>query len=575
MAVRRAAGKSRAKLALRRHPANEFAQVGELGWRTRLEIAGYGFFIQPPHALLYHPGQQNNELADRSANTMISTLATWIPHWAQQQPDAAVITFNDNTISWAQLKRTVFARATQLQRSGVGKGDRVACLLLNRPEFYEVFWACQSIGAVFVPLNTRLTAPELSEIMRDAQPAIFISEYAAGLPQLAAVLELIDVALPRVLLDREPAALTEYETVDFAPTPCAVDDAAAIVYTSGTTGLPKGAVLTHGNVIASAHMWMVDFKLTGADRHLMALPLCFTGGLIASSMHIFCAGAQLVLMEAFDPAQALQLIARHRLTWFIAVPLMLQRMKDDPSWQASDLSSLRGMQSGGAAVPVPLIQAYRQRSVELMQGFGITEGSAGSNLYLAPQFAATKAGSIGRSGFSNEARVVADNGELAAADEVGELQLRGALIFREYWRRPDATLETFVDGWLKTGDLARRDADGFYFIVGRKKDMIVTGGLNVYPAEVERVLDALPGVTESAVIGVPDADWGEAVVAVLRMPPHSTPDIKALDSACRAALAGYKVPKRFEFVDDFPRTVSGKILKRVLRETFANANAPL
>jgi len=504
---------------------------------------------------------------------MISTLAFWIPHWAQQKPDATAIVFNDRAISWAQFQRAIVWHADELLRHGIKKGDRVACLLLNRPEFYEIFWACQTIGAVFVPLNTRLTPPELVEIIRDAQPGIFIAERASGLPQLDALLELLDTALPRVLLDRLAAAPTEHAIPTLAPTPCSLDDAAVIVYTSGTTGLPKGAVLTHGNIIASAHMWMADFKLTGADRHLMALPLCFTGGLIASSMHIFCSGAQMVLMEAFDPAQALQLIARHRLTWFIAVPLMLQRMRDDPKWEASDLTSLRGMQSGGAAVPVPLIEAYRQRGVELMQGFGITEGSAGSNLYLAPEFAVAKAGSIGRAGFSNEARIVADNGELAAADEVGELQLRGALIFREYWRRPQATLETFEDGWLKTGDLARRDADGFYFIVGRKKDMIVTGGLNVYPAEVERVLDSVPGITESAVIGVPDADWGEAVVAVLRVQPQTTLDTKAIDIACRAALAGYKVPKRFEFVDDFPRTVSGKILKRVLRETYSSTYA--
>jgi fatty-acyl-CoA synthase len=205
-----------------------------------------------------------------------------------------------------------------------------------------------------------------------------------------------------------------------------------------------------------------------------------------------------------------------------------------------------------------------------MQGFGLTEGSAGSNLYLTPEFAETKAGSIGRACFSNEARIVNGEGNITAADEVGELQLRGALIFREYWGRAEATVETFSDGWLKTGDLARRDADGFYFIVGRKKDMIVTGGLNVYPAEVERVLDAIPGITESAVIGVTDAAWGEAVIAVLRIPSGSQPDVGAIDAACRKALAGYKVPKRFEFVDDFPRTVSGKILKRVLRETYAN-----
>lgn len=502
---------------------------------------------------------------------MISTLGSWTGHWAQQKPDAPVITFNERVISWAEFNRSVIARAADLARSGVHKGDRVACLLLNRPEFYEVFWACQRIGAIFVPLNTRLAAVELHEIMRDAEPALLLSENSAGLPQLATLLGLVGDTVPSVLLDTPADTAHSENTGEIAPpTPCTLDDAATIVYTSGTTGLPKGAVLTHGNVIASAQMWIVDFKLTGADRHLMALPLCFTGGLIASSMHIFCAGAQMVLMDVFEPVRALQLIARHKLTWFIAVPLMLQRMRDEPVWDDTDLSSLRGMQSGGAAVPVPLIEAWRGRGVELMQGFGLTECSAGSNLFLAPEFAVAKAGSIGRAGFSNEVRVVNDDGKIAAADEVGELQIRGALVLREYWRRPEATAETFAeDGWLKTGDLAKHDADGFHYIVGRKKDMIVTGGLNVYPAEVERVLDCIPGITESAVIGVPDADWGEAVVAVLRVPPGSAPDLSTVLKACRESLAGYKVPKRCEFVEDFPRTVSGKILKRVLRDMYS------
>ena len=502
---------------------------------------------------------------------MISTLGSWIGHWAQQKPDDAVITFNERRITWSQFDQSVIMRAAQLIDTGVRKGDRVACLLLNRPEFYEVFWACQRIGAIFVPLNTRLAAVELRDIVRDAEPALLVGEHHAGLPQLAALLDAMDPALPRILLDRDGIA-TDAETVRTAPppAPCSLDDAAAIVYTSGTTGLPKGAVLTHGNVIASGHMWIVDFKLTGADRHLMALPLCFTGGLMAASMHIFSAGAQLVLMETFDPVQALALIEKHRLTWFIAVPLMLQRMRDEPVWDDTDLSSLRGMQSGGAAVPVPLIEAWRGRGVELMQGFGLTECSAGSNLFLAPEFAVTKAGSIGRAGFSNEVRVVKEDGTHTDADEVGELQIRGALVFREYWRRPEATAETFAEnGWLRTGDLARRDADGFHYIVGRSKDMIVTGGLNVYPAEVERVLDCIPGVTESAVIGVADADWGETVVAVLRVPPGERPDAAAILKTCRESLAGYKVPKRCEFVDDFPRTVSGKILKRVLRDMFS------
>lgn len=492
-----------------------------------------------------------------------------MPHWAQQRPDAPAITFNDRHISWAQLRRRVLRHAAALQRHGVVKGDRVACLLTNRPEYYEVFWACQHLGAIFVPLNTRLAAPELGDILRDARPRVFLSEHCAALPQQGAVAAALDGGIARILLGPASETTDDDETVEVAPAPCEVDDAAAILYTSGTTGLPKGAIITHGNVMASATMWLVEFKLTGADRHLIPMPLCFTGGLMAASMHIFCAGGHLVLMESFEPGHALALLERYRITWLVAVPLMLQRMRDDPAWERTDLSALRAIQSGGTAVPVPLIEAYRERDVALMQGYGLTEGTAGSNLYLMPELAVDKAGSIGRSCFSNEARLVADDGQPVGDDEVGELQLRGPLVFSGYWQRPDATRDAFSDGWLNTGDLARRDADGCYFIVGRKKDMIITGGLNVYPAEVERVLDRLPGVVESAVIGVPDAEWGEAVVAVIRHHPGAAPETVELEARCREFLAGYKVPKRFAFVDDFPRTVSGKVLKRVLRDTYS------
>jgi len=499
---------------------------------------------------------------------MISTLSSWISHWARQRPEAPAIVCNERNISWAQLRCNVNARAAQLAAAGAGRGERVACLLLNRVEYYEVFWACQLLGAIFVPLNTRLAAAELNEILGDADPRVFFSERADGLPQVPAVLAALGPAVARFIIDA--AADVAPPAAEVEPVAASVDDPALILYTSGTTGLPKGAIITHGNVIASAHMWMTDFQLTGADRHLITLPLCFTGGLMAASMHVFCAGAQLVLMEAFDEGAALALLEKHRITWLIAVPQMLQRMRDDAAWSRTDLGALRGIQSGGSAVPVPLIEAYAERGVDLMQGFGLTEGTGGSNLYLAPEFAVTKAGSIGRAGFSNAVRVADETGRLCAADEVGELQLRGPLVFREYWRRVDATADSFTaDGWLRTGDLASCDADGFHYIVGRKKDMIITGGLNVYPAEVERVLEKMPGIVEAAVIGVSDATWGETVVAVLRRAAGMEVDAAAVENWCRAALAGYKVPRRCEFVEDFPRTVSGKVLKRVLRELYA------
>ncbi|HEY4094402.1 MAG TPA: AMP-binding protein [Baekduia sp.] len=495
-----------------------------------------------------------------------SAMGTWVGHWATTRPEAEALVFLEHRFTWAQLGARVEARAAALCELGVEPGDRVACLMFNRPEAIELLWACQRIGAIYVPINHRLTAPELRDVLEDADPRVLWVEpelaelAAAGAPAGLSVVDVGSLDAVGAVLPR-PAVVPPVVAL-------ALDDTAIILYTSGTTGRSKGAMISHGNVLASTRLWMAEFGLTAAERPLIGMPLCFTGGLLAASMPSIAAGAAIVLMRSFNAEEALRLIEAERTTWMTAVPTMLERMVADVTWASRDLSSLRGMQAGGAAVPIPLIQAFHHRGIGLQSAYGLTEASAGANLYVPASEALRKRGAIGRPTVDHEARVRRSDGCDAEVGEVGELLLRGPLVFAGYWRNPEATSETIVDGWLRTGDLVTIDEDGYYFVAGRAKDMVISGGLNVYPVEVERVLDQFPGVAESSVIGLADERWGETVVACLRLEPGADGlDEAALLEHCKASLGDYKVPRRFVVVEDFPRTMSGKVRKQELRES--------
>lgn len=496
-------------------------------------------------------------------------IAHWISSWAELQPDRPLITFRGETSTWREFDDRVGRLAGGLEAAGVSSGDRVACLMHNRPEFLELFWATVRLGAVFAPVNVRLAPPELEYILNDLAPTVVATEepFAAAVRKLRAALDTQwvapdeDVSFPaRSFADlRAAAAPGPPRTVPTA------GDPAAILYTSGTTGRPKGAVLSHGNIHAQAMNWLLSFGLGRHDRQLMFLPLCFTGGLISASMNTFLSGASMVLEADFDPGALLRVIERERPTWFTAVPAMMRQLFEHPGAAATDLSSLTVVESGGAAVPVPLIEKVRKLGLELIQGYGITEGSGGVNLYLQAWEGVRKPGSCGKpSGVYGDAKVVRPDGSECDPGEIGELLISGPLVFQEYWRNPAATAETVVDGWLHTGDLAKRDEEGFFFLCGRLKEMINSGGLNVYPAEVEAVLHAHPGVSEAAVVGLPDEKWGEVVVAFVIPRPGAEASPELVREYCRGRLADYKVPKSVHVVESLPRTTSNKILKRAL-----------
>lgn len=509
---------------------------------------------------------------------MAHGIAHWITGWARVQPDRPLLTFRGTTTSWAEFDRRVDRLARALHGLGVRRGDRVASLMHNRPEFLEAFWATVRLGALFAPLNVRLTPAELGYLLGDLEPIVAITEetFAGTVRALAAEHPVRWLAadpspsFPATALAELPA---DADLPDALP---GAEDPAAVLYTSGTTGRPKGAVLGHGNIHAQAANWILSFGLTRTDRQLMFLPLCFTGGLISASMNTFLAGGSLVLEPEFDPGALLASIERERPTWFTAVPAMVQRLLEHPDAAHTDLSSLVMVESGGAAVPVPLIERARRLGLELIQGYGITEASGGVNLYLQEWEGVRKAGSCGKpGGIYGDARVVRPDGSDCAPDEIGELVIDGPLVFQGYWGNPEATAETLVDGWLHTGDLARVDDEGFVYLCGRLKEMINSGGLNVYPAEVEAVLVTLPGVAEAAVVGLPDERWGQVVVAfvVPRDGADPDPDPDRIRARCREQLADYKVPKSVRVVADLPRTMSNKVLKRVLVEQATAAAA--
>ncbi|MGO4458548.1 long-chain fatty acid--CoA ligase [Streptomyces sp. M-16] len=502
-------------------------------------------------------------------------IGSWPARRARRTPDRIALVHQDRTRTYRELHQRVLRLAHALRALGVRRGDRVAYLGPNHPAFLEALFAAGVLGAVFVPLNTRLAAPELAYNLADSGSTILIhapeqTEAArAAADEAGVVRHRITLAAPgrAGLLYEELLAANGPEPLDEAVAP---GDPCMIMYTSGTTGRPKGAVLTHGNIIWNSVNVIVDTDLAGDEVTLVVAPLFHTAGLNMTCLPTFLKGGQVVLLDSFDAERVLETVERRRVTYMFGVPAMYDAMAARTRWATTDLSSLRTLNCGGAPVPARTIAAYLDRDLAFSQGYGMTEASPGV-LFLGREQTSAKAGSAGVPHFFTDTRLVLPDGTDAAPGERGEVLVHGPNVMSGYWDRPEDTEAAFTDGdWLRTGDVARLDADGYAYVVDRVKDMFVSGGENVYPAEVEGVLLTHPAVDGCAVVGVPDPVWGEVGRAVVVLRPGSRADEHDLLGHLQGRLAKYKIPRSVVLTDALPRTASGKIHKPAVRERYVD-----
>jgi acyl-CoA synthetase (AMP-forming)/AMP-acid ligase II len=495
---------------------------------------------------------------------------------ARQYPDKTALVFDGRSLTFGELNSRVNRLAGALARRGVAHGSNVAVLMFNKLEVIESYFACQKIGACPVPVNFRLVRPEIEYILGNSMAVGIIVdtelesvalEAAATNPGVGFVLSLAGNDTPGTD-DYESALVTED---DLEPDVLVDDeDLAFLMYTSGTTGLPKGAMLTHQNLVANTINWTIEMEAGHEDVWLSGLPLFHIGGVNGILPFIFTAGTSIITASTgFDAADSLSKLAEHEVTMCYFVPTQWREICSLPQVAGVDTSRLRKALWGASQAPRSTLELLVATfpSVGIVNAFGQTEMSS-NTCFLKPGDAVSKMGSVGRAAVNVEVRIVDDEMNDVAEGEVGEIVYRGLTVMKGYFRNEKATEEAFSGGWFHSGDLVRADEDGFITVVDRKKDMIISGGENIYPAEVERVLEQHPGVAEVTVIGVPHPKWLESPVAVV-VPRGDSPGEDELVAFAKDRLASYKKPGAVVFIDALPRNAAGKILRRVLRDEYA------
>ena len=502
----------------------------------------------------------------------------WLQRHAERTPYklAVVDAQSGRQYSYAQFNERANRLASFMQdKLALERGDRVSILAQNSSDYYEALFACGKSGVILNTLNWRLAAPELEYILNDCAPRALIYE-----PEFAETVDAlrskIDSQHYIVLADEAPEGEWTYEEALAAGTPEGVemprltyDDTWAILYTSGTTGRPKGAQVTYGNFFYNAIGIGMAIDLTSQDINLNALPAFHSGGFGLYAAPTFHAGGTVIVMRTFDPARLLRLIDEWQVTVILLVPAMYLMLAQYQDFDRHDLSSVRSWGSGGSALPPSLVQEFANKNIIIQQGFGMTE--TGPTVFLiTKEDALRKAGSVGKPVMHTEVRILDRDGNELGPEKVGELCVRGGNVTTGYWNRPEATAEALVDGWLHSGDAAKYDEEGFYTIVDRWKDMFISGGENVYPAEVENVIYQHPAVAEVAIIGVPHPKWQEVGKAIVVVKEGQNVSEEEIIAFCQDKLARFKIPKSVELTDVLPRTAAGKVLKRELREQYSD-----
>jgi long-chain acyl-CoA synthetase len=491
----------------------------------------------------------------------VGNLAQNLIDTAARDPEHTALRMDDAVLGFGEFRDAALRVAAGLQEKGVQPGDRVGLVLPNVLSFPVVFYGALMAGATVVPMNPLLKAREVEYYLRDSGARVVVplaSSADAAVEAAAAVgVEAVPVgpALPEELMGAEPLD---------GPVDRADDDLAVILYTSGTTGQPKGAELTHANLAGNCRTTAETLLESATGDVIMGcLPLFHVFGLTCGLNAAVLQGSTLTLIPRFDGAKALSVIARDRVTIFEGVPTMFSAMLHSPDADAADVSSLRLCVSGGSAMPVEVLRAFEEKfGCTILEGYGLSETSPVAS-FNHPH-AERKPGSIGTPIAGVEMRVVDDQGGDVPAGDVGEIAIRGENVMRGYWQRPEDTSAAIPDGWFRTGDLARQDDDGYFFIVDRKKEMIIRGGYNVYPREIEEALYEHPAVAEAACVGIPHPELGEEVAAAVALKPGATAEVDELRDFVKERVAAYKYPRHLWLVESLPKGPTGKILRRAV-----------
>lgn len=489
----------------------------------------------------------------------------WLENRVRISPHAIAVVDGETGEQWTYLAVNERAKALafKLLSNGVEKGDRIALLSPNHICYFDLLFACGKIGAIFVPLNWRLSQAEITYILQDCTPKL--------LAMHSSLINLIENNLfdhTIIINSNEYIKIVESENKEHSKEVMIEDkDPLSIIYTGGTTGKPKGVVLTHQSMMWNGINTVISWNLTGNDVTLTYLPMFHTGGLNALSIPILMIGGKVVIARDFRPTRAIELINKERCTIILMVPTMYHMIVGSDEFIDEEFPTMHTFLSGGAPCPLEIYQAFEKKGLSFKEGYGLTEAGP-NNFFINPEETLFRRGSVGKAMLFNQIKLIKDDGSEAGFDEVGEILIRGKHMFTHYWNNAKATNEVLVDGWLHTGDLARQDRDGYHYIVGRKKEMIITGGENVYPLEVEHCIGEHSAVNEVAIVGLPDPKWGEMVAAFVSLKKNRSLTKEELTEHCLQTLGKYKVPRVIVFVEQLPKTHVGKIDKKGLQKQY-------